>query len=254
MQPGTRSRGRGSWVVALLALAGLAAALGGCGDTAPSGQLGLEREDLVATAHTLRGAQAPVARELVAARRAWPLVVDGLPAGSLQSMRAPVGAAAASAKRIPQPPLFEAHFLTGPAVQIAGLFTGFVGLSTRGWTQIGAAIDQIEAANPTRAPVPAPDAIGGAVSGASTSARLAAGRKAAARFARENVDLYIESVYDGNFELAVVAEKLRKAYANLGGRRAFGATLTPADVNALATFYSEAAARLRPHVGVKLGS
>jgi hypothetical protein len=256
MRIGARSRCRAGRVATLLlALAGLAAALGSCGaDKAPTGQLGLEREDLVATVRALRGTEAPVERELAASRRAWPLVVDGLPARSLQSLRAPVRAAAATAARIPPPPLFEAHFLTGPAVQLAGLFTGYVGLSTRGWSQIGVAIDQIEAANPARAPAPAPDAIVGGVGGPSTSARLAAERKAVASFARENVDLYIESVYDGNFELAKIAEKLRKAYANLGGPRAFGATLTPVEVNALATFYSEEATRLRPHVRVRLGS
>lgn len=219
----------------------------------------LEREDLVTTVHTLRSVEGPVNRELAAAKRAWPLVVNGLPAGSVQSVRAPVRSAAASAAAIPKPSLFEAHFLTGAATELAGLFMDFEGLSTRGWSLIGAAIDQIEAASPASLRSgPAGTEERGAANangtGSGSAARPTAAKIAAARFARANVDLYIESVYDGHFELAQIAEKLRKAYENLGGPSAFGESLTPAEVNAVAAAYSEASARLRPHVGVKLGS
>jgi hypothetical protein len=40
----------------------------------------------------------------------------------------------------------------------------------------------------------------------------------------------------------------------LGGQAAFGTSLSPAEVHALANAYSEAADRLHPHVGVRLGS
>ncbi|HTZ65560.1 MAG TPA: hypothetical protein VMB51_15760 [Solirubrobacteraceae bacterium] len=260
----------------MLALALLTVALSGCGGAkAGPAQMRLEREDLVATVHSLRSVEGSVDRELAAAKRAWPLVVNGLPAGSVQSVRAPVRAAAVSAALIPKPPLFEAHFLTGAATELAGLFMDFDGLSTRGWGLIGAAIDQIEAGNPANGQSSAARAAGsgrgaseasagaGARSTAAnspneassgTGAGSTAARVAAARFARANVDLYIESVYDGHFELAQISEKLHKAYQNLGGPSAFGKSLTPAEVNAVAAAYSEASARLRPHVGVRLGS
>ncbi len=248
-------------MTALLALSVLTVALSGCGGAkAGPAQMRLEREDLVATVHSLRSAEGPVNRELAAAKRAWPLVVNGLPAGSVQSVRAPVRAAALSAAAIPKPPLFEAHFLTGAATELAGLFMDFEGLSTRGWGLIGAAIDQIEAASPAGRQSSAQSA--GATRSArnanqaspGTGARSTAAKVAAARFARANVNLYIESVYDGHFELAQISEKLHKAYENLGGPSAFGGSLTPAEVNAVAAAYSEASARLRPHVGVRLGS
>ena len=43
------------------------------------------------------------------------------------------------------------------------------------------------------------------------------GSPASARFARENVALYIESVYDGHFDLAQIGKKLPAAYRTLGG-------------------------------------
>ena len=259
---GARTGATAGVLAALLALSVLSVAFSGCGAAkAGPAQMRLEREDLVATVHALRGVEGPVDRELAAAKRAWPLVFDGLPAGSVQSVRAPVRAAAVSAALIGKPGLFEAHFLTGAAAQLAGLFTSFAGLSTRGWGLIGAAIDQIEAASPagiygsgasaSESSAPEANANG---TGASASAQQAAVRTAAARFARKNVDLYIESVYDGHFELAQIAEKLHKDYENLGGAAAFGESLTPAEVNALAAAYSEASARLRPHVAVRLGS
>ncbi|HTR90062.1 MAG TPA: hypothetical protein VMG62_08145, partial [Solirubrobacteraceae bacterium] len=116
---------------------------------------------------------------------------------------------------------------------LAGLFRGYRGFSERGWRLTLTAIEQIRA---------------GEHPGASPRA------KAAAKFARENVGLYIESVYDGHFELAQIEKKLRKAYANLGGPAVFGSSLTAAEVEDLAGAYSEATARLHPHVGVRFGS
>ena len=79
-------------------------------------------------------------------------------------------------------------------------------------------------------------------------------RRRSARFARENVALYIESVYDGHFALAQIGKQLLDGYRTLGGQAPFGGTLTQAEVDALASAYSEAADRLHPHVGVRLGS
>jgi len=126
------------------------------------------------------------------------------------------------------PPLLEeaqAVSLTGPAAQLAGLFRAYIGLTGRGWKMIAASIDQIEHGPP-----------------------------ASARFARENVALYIESVYDGNFTLAQIGKQLRNGYRRLGGPGAFAGNLSEQQVNALADAYSESAARLHPHVGVRLGS
>jgi hypothetical protein len=172
----------------------------------------------------------PVAIEVTAAKRAWPLIANGLPTGAraLASTRAPVAAAATSAARIPTPPLLDeaqADSLTGTGAGLAGLFRNYLGLTTRGWTLTGAAIDQIEHGSP-----------------------------AGARFARENVGLYIESVYDGHFDLAQIGKHLTDGYRRLGGPAAFGSALTQAEVEALADAYSEASVRLHPHVGVRLGS
>jgi hypothetical protein len=172
----------------------------------------------------------PIAVEVAAAKRAWPLLANGLPTGGeqLAGTRAPVAAAATSAARIPTPPVLgetRAVSLTGPGAGLAGLFRNYIGLTTRGWTLIGAAIDQIEHGSP-----------------------------AGARFARENVGLYIESVYDGHFDLAQIDKHLVDGYRRLGGPAAFGSALTQADVDALGDAYSEANLRLHPHVGVRLGS
>ena len=76
----------------------------------------------------------------------------------------------------------------------------------------------------------------------------------AARFARENAALYIESVYDGHFSLAQIGKKLLDGYRKLGGPAAFGTALTQQEVDALAHAYSEDADRLHPHVTARLGS
>jgi hypothetical protein len=189
--------------------------------------LTLQRQDLAAVSRTLRESEGPAADEVAATRTAWPLVANGLPADP-RALARPVAAAAASAARVKLPALFEeapAASLTGPASGLAGLFRTYAGLATRGWQQIDAAIAEIDHGSP-----------------------------AAARFARENSPLYIESVYDAHFALGQTGKQLRRAYTMLGGAPAFGSSLTQAEVNALAEAYSEAADRLHPHAGVRLGS
>ena len=208
-----------------------AIALVGCGGPHRSQvELRLEREDLIAVSRELKGVEGPVTVELREAKRAWPLVVDGLPASfrGLAGARAPVAAAAASAARVPIPPLMSeatASSLTGPGSPLAGMFRTYVNLVTRGWTLIDAAIAQIQHGTPYRA-----------------------------RFARANVALYIDSVYDGQFDLAQIDKRLHEGYRELGGQAELGSALTQAEVDALGAAYSEATARLQPHVGVKLGS
>jgi hypothetical protein len=200
----------------------------GCGGQAPSPTaLRLEREDLVTLVHALQSAERSVRVEVLASKAAWPLVVNGLPA-RIALARRPVRVAALAAGAVAVPAVLqedEAGALTGPAATIGGLFHGFVELAKHGWQLIDGAIGQVESGPP-----------------------------AAARFARANVALYIESVYDGHFNLAQIGKHLLSSFDKLGGPGAFGASLTHAEVDALAGAYSEAGDRLHPHVGVKLGS
>jgi hypothetical protein len=220
----------------LLTLSGAASAsamLAGCGGGASSvaanpTKAKLQREDLVAVSHELHRAEGSVKREMAAARIAWPLVANGLPASIPPATRTAIARASDAARAIVVPPLLskpQARSLTGPAAGIAGLFQAFSGLTERGWALTGASADEI--------------------SGGTTTA---------ARFARENVALYIDSVYDGHFDAALVGKSLLAGYKKLGGEHAFGATLTQAEVSALAGSYSPESERLHPHPGVKLGS
>jgi hypothetical protein len=208
-----------------------AGALSGCGGAGSTpAELRLQREDLVAVSKALATVEHPVVSEVAAAKRAWPPIANGLPTGAraLAGARAPVAAATESAARIATPTALgetRSDSLTGAGAGLAGLFRNYIGLTTRGWTLTDAAIDQIEHGSP-----------------------------AVARFARENVGLYIESVYDGHFDLAQIAKHLTDGYRRLGGPAAFGSALTEAEVDALADAYSEASARLHPHVGIRLGS
>ncbi len=202
---------------------------GGTATTSSSpAALRLQREDLIAVAHALQSLEEPVAHEVAASRTAWPLVVNGLQPRTLQTARPAIAAAAESAARVKPPePLEEsqAASLTGPASELAALFSSFNGLTSRGWQLILAAIHSIERGSPQ-----------------------------GARFAQENAALYIDSVYDGHFSLAQIGKKLQSGYGMLGGQAAFGTALSQAEVDALANAYSEAADRLHPHVGVQLGS
>jgi hypothetical protein len=212
----------------LLSCAAIAAAGCGGGEGASPTELRLEREDLVAVAHALQRAQGSVQQELASTKAAWPHVANGLPTNTAAIPRSSIDAAARSAAKIIVPaPLQEAQatMLTGPGAAIAGLFRSYSGLAARGWQMIGAAIDAIEHRNAS-----------------------------AARFARANGALYVESVYDAHFTLAQIGRKLLSGYRQLGGASAFGNALAEDEVDALARLYSETSARLHPHVGVRLGS
>jgi hypothetical protein len=215
---------------ALLLIGGAAAAGAGCGagQAATPQELRLERADLVAVSRALSGVRRPVAGELAATKAAWPAVANGLPADTTTLSRPAIGTATVQAAAVPVPDLFEeseSASLTGPGSSIAALFRAYAGLSSRGWRMIGAAIEQIEHGSP-----------------------------AAASFARANVALYVESVYDAHFSLAQIGKQLAAGYQKLGGPDAFGASLTQAEVDGLARTYSEETDRLHPHPGVRLGS
>ncbi len=205
-------------------------ALAGCGSSHKAAQeeQRLERADLAAVAHALIGQQAPVNAEVAATRAAWPLIVGGLPNDTSSISRPALRAATQRAAALTLPKLFsevQARSLTGPSSSLAGTFRTFSILAARGWRMIGAAVEAVEHGPPV-----------------------------AARFARANVALYIESVYDAHFDLAQIGKQMPIDYERLGGSSAFGALLTPAEVDALAHTYSEANDRLSPHARVKLGS
>jgi hypothetical protein len=205
-----------------------ASGCGGGGEPPTPAALALQREDLVVVSRALSQVAAPVALEVAASKEAWKLIVDGLPRVIPASTAAAIAAAARSAERLPLPqPIGEAEArkLTGPGSAFAGVYRDYALLASRGWRLIDAAVGEITSGSP-----------GGA------------------RFARANVALYIESVYDAHFTLAQVGKKLIAAYRKLGGAGVFAATLAPAQVEALAATYSEASVRLHPRVGVRLGS
>jgi hypothetical protein len=209
-----------------------AAALGagGCGHGEPASSAGLrlQREDLVVVSHALQRVEGEVATEVARTKAAWPLVADGLPSDTTAVAHPPILAASEAAATLEVPALFEeaqASALTGPGAEVAGLFRSYSGLATHGWQLIGAAIDEIEH-----------------------------GPEVARQFARANVALYIEGIYDAHFSLAQIGKALLAGYRKLGGASAFGASLTQAEVDGLAKTYSEPSDRLHPHVGVRLGS
>jgi hypothetical protein len=223
-------RRRGRVRATSLALAGTLALLGGCGSsrTATPAATHLEREDFAAVSRTLARMAGPIGSEVSATKAAWPAVANGLPATLDARSRAAIQAAQASAGRVRLPALFgevRSASLTGPAAHLAGLARSYQGLAARGWQMILAAIAAGEHGPP-----------------------------GAAHFARSNVALYIESVYDGHFTLAQIGKQLLAGYSALGGPSAFGSLLSAAEVDALAKTYSEANDRLHPHVGVRLGS
>jgi hypothetical protein len=220
---------RAARAVPCVAAVAAAIVLAGCGAAAPRPAAErLRREDLIAVSRALVAPEHAISVEVAATKLAWPHVADGLPVDTAAIPRASIQAAALSAMHVPLPAQFQevpATTLTGPASAIAGLFRTYWGLSARGWQLIGAAIDQIEHGSAT-----------------------------AAHFARANVALYIDSVYDGHFVLGQIGKKVLAAYKTLGGPAGFGEALTQAEVQALAALYSEANDRLRPHPGVRLGS
>jgi hypothetical protein len=215
----------------VLILSGALITVTGCGGTggaSSAAELRLQREDLVAVSRALQAVERPVAREVAAAKVAWPLIANGVPTARASIARPSIAAAGENAAKVKLPGLMEeaqAASLTGPASQLAGLFRTFDGLVSRGWRLIGAESQEIQHGSP-----------------------------AGARFARENIALYIESVYDGHFAVAQIGKKLSDGYHTLGGPTAFGRALPQGEVDALARAYSEPTDRLHPHVGVRLGS
>lgn len=213
-----------------LLLVGVAVTAAGCGSSSPGNpaQLALEREDLIFVARSLQSLRPSADREVAATRSAWPYIYRGLPTRRDGLDPYPLRAASASAQLLELPALLQeraAAALTGPASGIAGLYRAFSGLARRGWEMIAAGIGQIEHGPPR-----------------------------AARFARANIALYIESIYDAHFGLGQIGKQLLRGYEKLGGQPVFGSQLTRAEVVLLAGDFNEAHDLLTPHETVKLGS
>jgi hypothetical protein len=233
----SRSPLKGAAVAAPLALAvALVLALGGCGGSGenvrtPKGvlsgkspaELRLERDDLAIVAHGLVGVQSTIRPEIAASRAAWPAVAHGLPAYVSSATRRAIVKAIRRVRAIATPRFISyAGQLTGVSAAIAGLELSYEELALRGWTLTRVAADY-----------------GARAAGGAGSPRAAA-------FLRTNATLYIGCVYDAHYNLSLIGNDLVQGYAQLGGARAFGALLRPAEVKAIASFYSPAAARLMP--------
>jgi hypothetical protein len=199
------------------------AAKGGLGGAAAHTPAALraQRADLLAVSRGLAQIETPVAREVAAARAAWPAIARGLPATVTPALLASILAASTRTTRIPTPAFVaKAGQMTGPAAALAGLLQSFESLAPPCWEHVGAA---------------ATAAAGGGRSTATTR-----------RFQRANVALYIGCVYDAHYNLSSIGEGLRKGYVQLGGAAAFGAALGQARVDALARAYGPSGARLEP--------
>jgi hypothetical protein len=223
-----------------------AGALAGCAGSQSTGaEVQARRTDLAQVSHSLIAIEEPIAREVAAARAAWPLIDRGLPNAkpkpahtndgraaaterrrsaaranrSMLRLRRLVSRAAARGGELPPALVAQAEELTGAGSEIAGLYELSSGLVAHGWAQIAATLD----------------AAGGRDS------------PAARAFLRANVDTYIISVYDGNFDLSLIGKMARQAFKRLGGTAAFGRALTLAQVSALTRAYSKRADELTPH-------
>jgi hypothetical protein len=183
----------------------------------------LERADLAIVGRGLLGVEPTIRAELIASRAAWPAVAHGLHARVSPATRLAIAKAEASVRRIATPRFISyAGQLSGTSAAIAGLELSYEELALRGWMLTRVAADY--------------------------GARAQAGKGSleAADFLRVNAALYIGCVYDAHYNLSLIGEDLKAAYAQLGGGPAFGAALRPAQVQAIASFYAPAVARLAP--------
>ncbi len=221
--------------VALGLAAGAVAA--GCGSgttttattaTSPSpARVQLATQDTVAAARAIGREEPAVKREVEAARAAWPLIYAGFPVHLSAHSRHLIerASAAAAAIRAPERVPGAATFpLLEPAASAYNPFRAFALLASRSWAQLAA------------------------------TARLqTAGPPLSARFAREASGLYIGAVYDAHAKLSGVGKRIENAFHELGGPNEFAGPLTEAEVEDLATAYSEASAKLVPAVSPQLG-
>jgi hypothetical protein len=204
------------------ALAAIAVVLGlslSQGESHTPAELKVQRSQLAFVGRQLFALQQPLRREVTAAATVWPSLAAGLPASASGGLAAQVSAVDGAAQALPAPAFLGArHELIGPAQRVANLFYSFELLSQRGWAHV----DQAVVAMRDRPP-------------------------AVAHFERINASLYIDSVYDGNFDVALIGERVLSSYERLGGAHAFGSALTPVEVQSIAAAYAPSD-RLTPHL------
>lgn len=208
-------------ILALIAAAALAAILiavlsGGSSESEAA--LGQQRAHLAFVAKQLHEIEADVRREVSASKQAWPLIDHGLQSQLSEGALAKISAASAAAAAMPSPTfLTYIHELTGPGARIARLFRSFSLLSKRGWSHVA---EYAKAIN----------------EGAASAA-----------FDRSNSGLYIDSIYNGSFDLSLIGEKVLASYEHLGEAEEFGSALTSAEVESIVKAYSPEADELQPH-------
>jgi hypothetical protein len=188
----------------------------------------LENEDFLAVVSALSQASPQVQAEVAATKAAWPEILAGVARHPSAAADAKIALAAQRASEVKLAPLFSesgAASLTGPASSLAGRFRSYRQLGARSWQLIDSSLGEIEHGSP-----------------------------AAARFARENLPLYVEGVYDAHYTLAQTGKQLLAAYKTLGGSRTFGRSLREAQLKRLASVYSEERNRLYPKERIRLGS
>jgi len=213
----------------LLALA-MGIALGGCGKhkMATPAEAKLENEDLVAVTAALAAVAPQVEAEVDATKAAWPAILGGVKGRPTAATRAKVALAAKRAAQLRLPALLSEEGsaqLTGPASPLASRFRSFQTLGSRSWQLLESSLAQIEH-----------------------------GSRGQAEFARRNLPLYIESIYDAHFTLSETGKQLLAAYKKLGGEETFGSSLTQSQIQQLAERYSQGRNELSPKEQVKLGS
>ncbi len=219
--------------------------------------LRVERVDFVQLAHTLQRLRTPTAAEVAAARVPWPSLAGGLPHAVAPALRVEVAAAErhAAALALPGEVTTEGS-LTGPAAELAGMLKSYVRLAQRGWQYLATALGAGPATSSAHATTHlrrSTRGVAGGTAPAPATRSSAAGAEsdgvsaAAARFLRANAALYIYCVYDGHYHLSLIGKVVQSAYRKLGGPSAFGASLTPSQVEALTRAYSTSGALLEPH-------
>lgn len=184
----------------------------------------MQRADLIAVSRGLAGVEGAAAREVAAARAAWPAIHGGLPPTSTPALTRAIALAETRAGELRAPAFMRFRGqLSGPATVLAGRLGSFEGLVGSCWQHVAAAATATANATGT--------------AGSSVAAR---------RFQRANVGLYIGCLYDGHYNLSTIGEVLVDGYRQLGGPAAFGRKLPLAGVRALAHAYSPGAVRLEP--------
>ncbi len=169
-----------------------------------------------------------VEAEVAATKAAWPAILGGVKGRPTAGTRAKVRLAAQRAAQLRLPALLTedgSAQLTGPASPLANRFRSFQTLGSRSWQLLESSLEEIER-----------------------------GSHSEASFARENLPLYIESIYDAHFTLSETGKQLLAAYKTLGAAKTFGGSLTPSEVQQLADRYSKERDELSPKERVKLGT